>query len=209
MDATLRSEINLGIGRERLAHSLARLDELVRVSIQTIENLKQGKQELEQRLIEVTQLLDHERSNSEQRERLYASSEVETEERKKLVTSLSNKCEEQELLLREQLETIGRLESEVSNHAGELKKHEEIRRDLLGEITSVSNQSASTEVRIKQTASERDEYKNMLYQREREDAAWALKLTSEQRDAATGAIDELISRVEKIELGLSTSEAVA
>ncbi len=203
----LSVEARLAQTRERLARTFLRLEGHVRDSIQAIDILTREKHDLQRRSDELSDLFEQERSNTEQRERLYASSQVEAEERSAALSRLAARHQEQEATIEDYSRTIERLEEAVVGHAKLLADRELAEVDLRAELAASATMLASANERIQQVSAERDEYKNMLYAKEREDAAYVIKLTEDERGAAIGSIDELLNRIESIEMGLEQATA--
>jgi chromosome segregation ATPase len=192
-------EINLSLGRDRIARALSKIERLSRDAIETIAQLRTDKQELESRMSELTKRYEQERSNLEQRAALLNSVNSESEEREKSFKELSEAKARQEHTIQGQLATIAQLKADLSDRAVIMNEQLENERNLRAEAEEMRAKAASLEERLTATSYERDTMKSQLYQKEREDAQWAIRLSSEERNKATKAIDVLIDQLSELE----------
>ena len=192
-------EITLSLSRERLARALTKFERVSHDATETIVNLRQEKLVLEKRLTELTKLFDQERSNFEQRVALLTSSQTETEERAKAFDELTCRLDDQERLMNEQIEMIGRLETELEDRAGQLRERSELEIAWKREIEEWRTKVAQLEGRVEAVQAERDAMKSQLYDHERTDAQFALRLTPEERDLAAKSIDSLLDQLSAME----------
>ncbi|MDP4200623.1 MAG: hypothetical protein Q8922_09355 [Bacteroidota bacterium] len=198
--------VALNANREQLARALARLERLTRDAIETITHQRQEKHQLERRLSDLTKLVEQERSNFQQRESLLSSAKSETEERAKAFTELSARLNEQERLLAQQLETIGRLESDLDTRAMQIREQESAEAAWRHELEEWSGKVERLEARLAETTAERDEIKKQFYEREREDAQYVVRLSQEDRTRAAKAVDALIDQLSILETRITLTQ---
>jgi chromosome segregation ATPase len=198
-------EIVVSLSRERLARAVSKLDRLARDAAETIANLRQEKHDVEIRLADVTRMFAQERSNFEQRAALLQSVTSEADERKKSFDELNARLIDQERLLSEQLETIQRLESELGDESVQLRERQSIEQAWQSEAQEWKQKIEQLETRLKETAAERDTMKSELYERERENAHYAVRLSREDRDKAAQVIDTLLNQLSHIESRIATT----
>jgi chromosome segregation ATPase len=199
-------EVVLSLSRERLARAATRLERVTRDAVERIGHLRQEKQALEKRLTDLEKLFEQERSNFEQRAALLTSVTSESEERTQEYNELCSRLAEQERLLNEQLETIAKLESELSNHTLQLRDQQKTDSAWKKEIDQWKAKVEQIESRLEKTTTERDTLRTQLYETERESAQFVLRLTGEERDKAGKSIDTLIDQLSKIETRIVATE---
>ena len=178
---------------------MMRLDILCRKAIDTITLLRREKEELSQRVQQLDELVEQERSNSKQRDKLFASSKSEREQHAAELTALLAKREEQESLLLEQLEVIAKLEDEVTLLAKRLDEKEAEERSRMERVEASALGLQSLEEKLAEVQHERDELRAKVYGLEREAAGWALTFTKEEAKQASHAVDTILSRIDKVE----------
>jgi chromosome segregation ATPase len=180
---------------------MARLDTLVRRAVETIALLKRDKHELSARLAQVEELLEQERSNTRQRDKLFQSNKSEVDHFEGELTELKAVRQAQESLIAEQSGTITKLEEELTAIASKLAETEQL--VVSGEVTSALQ--GALETKLLATSNERDEMRARLYQVEREAAGWVVTLNKEDAKKAEKAIDMIIKRIDQVEkrVGLS------
>jgi chromosome segregation ATPase len=196
----------LGLSRERLARATTRFERLARDAAERIHHLKQEKQTLEKRLVDLESLFNQERQNFEQRASLLTSISSESEERAKAFTDLNARHAAQERLLNEQSETIAHLESELAARKEELKEQSSVGSTSQAELEEWKAKTAQLEDRLEKIGKERDSFRAKIFENERVNAQYVLRLTSDDRDNAAKAIDTLIDQFSAIELRLQNAE---
>jgi exonuclease VII large subunit len=199
-------EIVLGLSRERLARATTRFERLARDAAERIHHLKQEKQALEKRLADVESLFAQERQNSEQRVSVLESVASESEERAKAFTDLNVRHTDQERLLNEQIETINRLEAELANRGVQLKEQQEIETLWQAELTEAKAKTSQLEDRVEKISAEREAFRTKIFENERVNAQYVLKLTSDDRDNAAKALDSLIDQFSTMESRVLATE---
>jgi len=192
-------ETTLILSRERLARAIAKFERLARDASETISGLRQEKQGLERRLADLTKLVEQERSNFQQRAALLSSAKSETEERAKAADELNRRLMEQEGLMSQQLETIARLESQIEDNRRQFADLKEAEAESQHERSEWRTKVEQLQSRLETVLGERDAMKSQLYQHEREEAQFALKMTPEDRDKAAKAIDSLLDQLATME----------
>ncbi len=197
-------EITLSLSRERLARAITKFERVSRDAVETISGLRQEKLGLEKRLSDLSKLFDQERSNFEQRVALLSSSKSEAEERVKAFQELTARLNDQDRLMNEQLSMISQLEEELANRAGQLRDRVELEAAWKNEMEEWRSRVTQLESHLEATEAERDALVADRSKRESEDARFALKLTSEERDLAATAIDAVLDQ-----LGVMESRIVA
>ncbi len=198
--------VALSASREHLARALARLERLTRDASETITHQRHEKQQLERRLADLSKLVEQERSNFQQRESLLTSVASETEERAKAFTELSARLNDQERLLAEQLESIGRLESEMENRAMQIREQGSVEAAWKHELEEWTGKVERLESRLAEVAAERDEFKKQAYEREREDAQYVVRLTQDDREHAAKAVDALLDQLSILETRITITQ---
>jgi chromosome segregation ATPase len=200
-------EVTLITTREQLARSIARLSRLASDATETIAHQRQEKQQLEKRVADLTKLTQQERSNNEQRESLIASFESERAERAKEFGELEARLNDQERLLAEQLEAISHLETELANRAMQIREQQSTGTAWKREIEEWESKVQRLEVRLADVEAERDKLKKEFYEREREEAQYAVRMTQEGREIAAKAIDSLIDQLTVLETRIQLTQA--
>ncbi len=206
MTPTESREVVLGLSRERLARATTRFERLARDAAERIQHLKQEKQALEKRLADVESLFAQERQNFEQRVSVLTSVASESEERAKAFTDLNVRLTDQERLLNEQIATITRLEAELANRGVQLKEQQEIETLWQAELTESKTKIAQLEDRIEKISAERESFRATIFENERVNAQYVLKLTSDDRDSAAIAIESLIEQFSTMESRVLAAE---
>jgi DNA repair exonuclease SbcCD ATPase subunit len=199
-------EVVLGLSRERLARATTRFERLARDAAERINHLKQEKLALERRLADVESLFTQERQNFEQRVSVLESVASESEERTKSFTDLNVRHTDQERLLNEQIETITRLEAELANRGVQLKEQQEIETLWQAELAESKTKVAQLEDRVEKISAEREAFRTKIFDNERVNAQYVLKLTSDDRDSAAKAIDSLIDQFSTMESRVLATE---
>lgn len=192
-------EITLSLSRERLARAIAKFERVSRDAVETISGLRQEKLVLEKQFSDLTKLYDQDRSNFEQRAALLSSVKTETEERAKSFDELTCRLDDQERLMNEQIAMIGHLEAELSDRAGQLRERSELEAAWKNEIEEWRSKVAQLQGHLETAQTERDALQTQLYDHEREDAQYALRLTPEERDHAAKSIDALLDQLGAME----------
>jgi chromosome segregation ATPase len=160
-------EVVLSLSRERLARATTRLERVTRDAVERITHLRLEKSSLEKRLVDLEKLFETERSNFEQRAALLTSVSSETEERTKEYNELSTRLSEQERLLNEQLDTIAKLEGDLSNRALQLRDQQQTESAWKKELDQWKAKVEQLDSRLEKTTSERDTMRKQLYDAER------------------------------------------
>jgi chromosome segregation ATPase len=199
-------EVVLSLSRERLARATTRLERVTRDAVERITHLRQEKSSLEKRLVDLEKLFETERSNFEQRAALLTSVSSETEERTKEYNELCTRLTEQERLLNEQLDTIAKLEGDLSNRALQLRDQQHTESAWKKELDQWKAKVEQLESRLEKTTTERDTMRKQLYDAERESAQFVLHLTAEERDKAAKSIDTLVDQLSKMETRIVATE---
>ena len=199
MTPTESREVVLGLSRERLARATTRFERLARDAAERIHHLKQEKQALEKRLVDLEALFTQERQNFEQRASLLTSVSSESDERAKAFIDLNARHSDQERLLNEQSETIARLESELATRKEELKKQASVGSTSQAELEEWKTKTVQLEDRLEKIGKERDSFRAKIFENERVNAQYVLRLTSEDRDNAAKAMDALIDQLSAME----------
>ena len=199
MTPTESREVVLGLSRERLARATTRFERVARDAAERIHHLKQEKQALERRLADLESLFAQERQNFEQRASLLSSVTSESEERAKAFSDLNTRLEAKERLLNEQSETIARLESELAARKEQLKEQASVGSTSQAELVEWKTKTAQLEDRLEKIGKERDSFRAKIFENERVNAQYVLRLTSEDRDNAAKAMDALIDQLSAME----------
>ena len=199
MTPTESREVALGFSRERLARATTRLERVARDAAERIIHLKEEKRTLERRLSDLETLFAQERQNFDQRASLLASVTVESEERTKSFSDLTARLNDQERLLNEQIEIIARLESELENRSTELRNQSGLETAWKAEVGEWKEKVTQLEKRLEATNAERDKLRSKIYEDERTNAQYALRLTLNEKDKAAKAIDSLLDQISTIE----------
>lgn len=192
-------EVSLSLSRDRIARALSRLERLGRDAADIINDLRTEKRELETRLAELTKRFQLETSNFEQRSALLNSITAESEERNRMLESLTSQQEANEALIEELRSSIARLEQKLNDGRNAHGEAEAAKQSLLSEKLVLQDKVGELNERLEWVSKERDHFRAILVDREREDAQWALKLSPEEREHATRAIDSLIDKLSSIE----------
>ncbi len=206
MTPTESREVVLGLSRERLARATTRFERLARDAAERINHLRQEKQTLERRLADVESLSIQERQNFEQRISVLTSVASESEERAIAFTDLTARLANQERVLNEHVETIARMESELANKTSQLKEQQEVETLWQSELDEWKTKAAQLEERIGKIGKERDAFRTRIFEDERVNAQYALKLTQEDRDNAAKAIESLIDQFAAMESRVLATE---
>jgi chromosome segregation ATPase len=196
-------EVSLSLSRDRIARALSRLERLGRDAADIITDLRSEKRELETRLAELTKRFQLETSNFEQRSALLHSITAESEERNRMLESLSGQQAANESLIEELRTTIARLEQKLNDGRGAHADAEAAKQLLQSEKLALQDKVGELNERLEWVSKERDHFRSILVDREREDAQWALKLSPEEKEQATRAIDSLIDKLSSIETRIS------
>jgi DNA repair exonuclease SbcCD ATPase subunit len=199
-------EVVLGLSRERLARATTRFERLARDAAERIHHLRQEKQTLERRLADVEALSTQERQNFEQRISVLTSVASESEERATAFTDLNARLANQERMLNDHIETIARLESEHATRTSQLKEQQEVETLWQSELEEWKSKTAQLEERIGKIGKERDAFRTRIFEDERVNAQYALKLTQEDRDNAAKAIESLIDQFAAMESRVLAAE---
>ncbi len=180
---------------------MARLDTLVRRAVETIALLKRDKHELSLRLVQLEELLEQERSNTRQRDKLFQSNKSEVDHFEGELNDLKAERQVQEGLIAEQTGTIAKLEEELTALATRLAETEQ----LASTRDTISAQKSELEAKLLAASNERDEMRARLYQVEREAAGWVVTLNKDDAKKAEKAIELIIKRIDQVEkrVGLS------
>jgi chromosome segregation ATPase len=192
-------EVVLGLSRERLARAMTRFERLARDAAERIHHLKQEKQALEKRLADLEALFTQERQNFEQRASLLTSVSSESDERAKAFIDLNARHADQERLLNEQSETIARLESELATRKEQLKEQASVGSTSQAELVEWKTKTAQLEDRLEKIGKERDAFRTRIFEDERMNAQYVLRLTADDRDNAAKAMDALIDQLSAME----------
>jgi chromosome segregation ATPase len=174
---------------------MARLDTLARRAIETINLLKRDKLELTVRVAQLDELLEQERSNTRQRDKLFQSNKSEVDQFTSEIAELKVERTEYAALITEQTDTIARLEEELTGIAGKLSEKEE---------RAISNETLSVEqskliAKLNEVVQEREELRAKAEHLERETAGWAVTLNKEEAKKAEKALDVIIKRIDQVE----------
>ncbi len=186
---------------------MARLDTLVRRAVETINLLKRDKQELTARVAQLDELLEQERSNTRQRDKLFQSNRSEVDHFAEEINELKTQRAGQDSLIVEQAESITKLEEELTEIATKLAEKEQL--VIISEASS--RDQTELESKLNAAARERDEMRAKVYQFECEAAGWAVTLTKEDAKKAEKAVDVIIKRIDQVEkrVGLHQKNGVA
>jgi chromosome segregation ATPase len=199
-------EVVLGLSRERLARATTRFERIARDAAERIHQLKQEKQTLEWRLHDLETLFAQERQNFEQRVSVLTSVASESEERTKAFANLNARLADQERLLNEHIGTISRLESELTTKAVQLREQQEVETLWQAELGEWKTKTAQLEERMEKISAEREAFRSKIMDNERVNAQYVLRLTSDDRDTATKAIDSLLDQISAMESRVLASE---
>ncbi len=206
MTPTESREVVLGLSRERLARATTRFERLARDAAERIQHLKQEKLALERRLADVQALSTQERQNFEQRVSVLTSVASESEERASAFTDLNARLADQERLLNEQNETIVRLESDIATGKEQLKEQASAGSTSQAELAEWKSKTAQLEERLEKIGKERDSFRAKIFENERINAQYAVRLTSDDRDNAAKAIESLIDQFAAMESRVLATE---
>lgn len=199
-------QTSLMMSRDRLARSVERFERLALDAAERLEFLNLEKQELEKKLRDYVRQADEDRANAKHNEKLYESLQDDLRSQQTEIDSLQRKREEQEALIREQLQTIDRLESELSDQSRKLADHDMNGSQRDAETQELKAYIQTLEERLTKTSQERDEIREQLYAREREDSQWVVKLTANDQRKAEQELDTLLGRISDIENQLHSAE---
>jgi chromosome segregation ATPase len=199
-------EVALSLSRDRVARALSRLERLSRDATDTIHDLRSEKREIEQRLAELTKRFQVETNNFEQRAALLQSITVESEERARMLESLTAQQDANENLIEELRSNIARLEQKLSDGRSANGEAEATRQQLLTEKSGWQDKVGELNEKLEWVTKERDHFRTLLVDREREDAQWAIKLSPDEKENATRAIDSLMDKLSSIETRIAEAE---
>src|SRR6185312_728357 len=163
---------------------------LTRSAGDAIHALQQQKQEMITRVSELEELLDQERFNSTQRERLFESSQADVKARLAELEALNLKREDQHELAKEQMDAIERLKGELESAQTAIDQYEAAQNKKDETESELKSQIRNLEERLTKVTHERDQLRADTYQNEREEAQWSLKFTEKDRRKAVEAIDK-------------------
>ena len=206
MTPTNSREVTLSLSRDRVARALAKLERLTRDAADTIQDLRSEKRELETRLNELTKRFQLEQGNFEQRSALLQSVTAESEERGRMLESLSAQHTANENLIEELRTTIARLEQKLNDGRSAQSDAESTKQQLLAEKATWQDKVGELNEKLEWVTKERDHFRAILVDREREDAQWALKLSPEEKENAAKAIDSLMDKLSAIESRIVEAE---
>jgi chromosome segregation ATPase len=195
---------SLMMSRDRLARSMERFERLANDAIERLEFLNEEKRELEKKLRDMQRQTEEDRANAKHNERLYESLQEDLKSQQSEIDSLQRKREDQETLIREQLQTIERLERELSEQSSKLADKDLAGSQQMNETQELRAYIDTLEDRLTKTSQERDELREQIYAREREESQWAVKLTADDQRKAEAELDQLLGRIDEIERQLST-----
>src|SRR5688500_9636364 len=105
-------QTSLTKSRDRLARSTEKFERLAHDAIEHLDLLREERNELEKKFRDLQRQVDDARANSKHNEKLYESLQDDLKSQQAEIDSLHRKRDEQESILREQLQTIERLETE-------------------------------------------------------------------------------------------------
>lgn len=191
--------------RERLARALQHFERLVRDASQTITTLVTERQELRGRIEELQSLLDQEKANAEQRSRLHSSAMEEAKGQGAQIEQLRTQLEEAQQAHHQLEKQLAQSEESRVSLERDAASREAAIGERNSEIENVREQLAALEERSSRIASERDSMKSTLYEQERENAQWGLKLTVEEHVEALGALNKLLEQITRIEQNMQPS----
>lgn len=192
-------QTSLMMSRDRLARSVERFERLAHDAVERLEFLNEEKQELEKKLREYIRQTEEDRANAKHNEKLYESLQDDLRSQQAEIDSLMRKREEQQSLIQEQLQTIGRLEAELNDRSRKLADHDMTGSQQQAEVKELRTYIQTLEERLTKTSQERDEIREQLYSREREDSQWVVKLTADDQRKAEKELDTLLGRISDIE----------
>ncbi len=195
------------MSRDRLARSIEKFERLAHDAIENLELLRDERNEFEKRLLGLTRQVEDDRANSKHNEKLYESLQDDLKSQQTEIDSLQRKREDQEGILREQLQTIERLETELSQSSHNAKETAASASSKDSEVDTLKAALQALEDRITRTSQERDEIREQLYARERDDSQWAVKLTAEEHSQAEAELGKLVNRIDDIERQMTVAES--
>lgn len=196
----------LNKSRDRLARSLERFERLAVDAVEAIDVLKSERVDLERRVHELEKRLLDEQSNGKHNEVLYASLQEDLKSQETELRQLILRREEQEVIVREQLQTIERLENELAQQARTLAEREAQDTRAVSEVQDMQQHVIELEERLLKTARERDELREQLYAKEREESQWAVKLTTDEQHKVQSELDRLLGRIAEMERHITNGQ---
>jgi peptidoglycan hydrolase CwlO-like protein len=199
-------QTSLTKSRDRLARSIEKFERLAHDAIEHLELLREERNEFEKKFRDLQRQVDDDRANSKHNEKLYESLQEDLKSQQTEIDSLNAKRDEQQLILREQLQTIERLETELSGVSQKLNETDSSSSQRQSEVEELRTYIATLEERVARAGLERDELREQLYTRERDDSQWAVKLTADEQRKAEKELDKLVNRIDDIERQMTVSE---
>lgn len=200
-------QTSLTKSRDRLARSIEKFERLAHDAIEHLELLREERNDFEKKLRDLQRQVEDDRANSKHNEKLYESLQDDLKSQQAEIDSLNAKRDEQEAVVREQIQTIERLETELNGLSQRLSETDSSASQRTTEVEELRTQVATLEERLAKTSSERDEIRQQLYSRERDDAQWAVKLTADEQRKAEKELDKLVGRIDELERQLTISES--
>lgn len=200
-------QTSLNKSRDRLARSIEKFERLAHDAIEHLELLREERNEFEKKFRDLQRQVDDDRANAKHNEKLYESLQDDLKSQQAEIDAMHSKRDEQESILREQLQTIERLETELSGISHKLSETDSSASQRNTEVAELKAYVATLEERLSRAGQERDEIREQLYARERDDAQWAVKLTADDQRKAEKELDKLVNRIDDIERQITVAES--
>jgi chromosome segregation ATPase len=199
-------QTSLTKSRDRLARSIEKFERLAHDAIEHLDLLREERNDFEKKFKDLQRQIEDDRANSKHNEKLYESLQDDLKSQQAEIESLNAKRDEQEVILREQLQTIERLETELSGLSHKLSETDSSSSQRSGEVQELRAFITALEERLTRTGKERDEIREQLYTRERDDSQWAVKLTADEQRKAEKELDRLVNRIDEIERQITVAD---
>ncbi len=199
-------QTSLNKSRDRLARSIEKFERLAHDAIEHLELLREERNEFEKKFRDLQRQVDDDRANAKHNEKLYESLQEDLKSQQAEIDSMHAKRDEQEAILRDQLQTIERLETELSGVSHRLNETDSSVSLRNSEVEELRVYITTLEERVTRAGQERDEIREQLYTRERDDSQWAVKLTPDDQRKAEKELDKLVNRIDDIERQMTVSE---
>jgi chromosome segregation ATPase len=123
-----------------------------------------------------------------------------------MLESLTAQQSANENLIEELRTTIARLEQKLNDGRSAQSESETAKHQLLSEKAAWQDKLGELTEKLEWVTKERDHFRSILVDREREDAQWAIKLSPEEKENAAKAIDSLMDKLSAIETRIVEAE---
>lgn len=191
-------EARLLQARERLARAYSRLETHVGVIPERLRQLESSRDKSQDRIKEIEELLERERTITSQRQSL---SEGTAEE----INALNAKLEKAEKQISDRDKRITDMEKDIDHINGSLLEYEKTHADsgerqqkLVTMIGKLEEENSSLERQLELLKDERESLQKQLGEVEEKDNSYAVAFTQDERLSLLKTVDTLIERVDAI-----------